>query len=390
MEKMEEEKNTVNDLIICYLNGTASIKDIEILKEWVNRSKENSDEFSKLRLSWLASAQVQYHKAINVDQALLELNRKINCKKQDESRFSLLSIRQLVKIAATFLLMIVLGSLGTYFLMKYNSSSAQNNNLTYVYAPRGSKVITILPDGTKVWLNAGSNLMYDPDFFIKRNRNVTLIGEGYFHVAHNAKRPFVVNAKNLEIVALGTEFNVKAYPDEDEIETTLVKGIVRINGRKQNRKSFSVTLKPKQQIVLPGGKSTINHIPLTDPVSVETKQLSKIRLEETQLKKANEPSVTNLETTELITSWTGDHWIFKGENLGKLTVLLERRFNIKIKFNSEELKEYMFTGTFQNETIEQILQVLKLTTPMQYEIGKGEIILNLDTRMKKKYEKYMN
>jgi len=389
MDKKVNENIDFENLVISFLNGTISSEDSDRLKDWVNQSKENSGEFYKMRVLWLASSQIQQTRKINMEEALSKVNQKINLKDKKVSRDRVFAIRGFVKIAASLLLMVILGGLGTYIFMKYGTSSISSDNLLFVYAPKGSRAITILPDGTKVWLNAGSNLMYNPNTFLRRKRHVVLIGEGYFKVFPNAAKPFIVNTKNLEIVALGTEFNVKAYPEEDEIETTLVNGIVKINGTNQHKQSFSVVLKPNQQFTLLSGKSFIHDTILTDPEKIEAKHLTEIQLEEVQSKKPVEPLITDLETTALIISWTQDNWIFKGIDLGSLAVQLERRYDTKIIFKSEELKKYTFTGKFQNETIEQIMQVLKLTTPLQYEIGKGEIVLTLDTKMKKKYEKYI-
>jgi ferric-dicitrate binding protein FerR (iron transport regulator) len=389
MDKEVNENIGFKNLVISFLNGSASSKDIDKLKDWVTQSKENLDEFYKMRIAWIASSQVLQNRKINIEGALSQVNQKISLRDRKVSGDSVFAIRGFVKIAATLLLMVILGGLGSLVYMKYGSSSNASGSFIFVYAPKGSKAITILPDGTKVWLNAGSNLMYDPNAFLRKNRHVALIGEGYFKVLPNAAKPFSVSTKNLEIVALGTEFNVKAYPEEDEIETTLVNGKVKINGINQHKQLFSVTLKPSQQFTLLSGKSFIHDTLLTDPAKIEAKHLTEIQLEEVHSKKPVEPLITDLETTELITSWTQDNWIFKGIDLGSLAVQLERRYDTKIVFESEELKKYTFSGKFQNETIEQIMQVLKLTTPLQYEIGKGEIVLTLDTKMKKKYEKYM-
>jgi transmembrane sensor len=391
--KTEKKSNAdQNDLIIRFLNGEASDQEIRLLREWINQSDENRKEFIQMKISWMASAQMKKYKPDYIKQALFELNRKIREREKIASESRIHKLRDILKIAAAILLFISLGSAGTYLLLKNKISdfALKTDNTIHVYAPKGSKATTILPDGTKVWLNAGTDIMYNAGLFGKSERQVTLIGEGFFTVAANPDRPFIVNAKNLKIRALGTEFNVKAYPEEDNVETTLVKGIIKVDGKDRNKKPFSVTLKPNQQVKFRAGKATINSVILTDPGKVDIEKLREIKLENLMADIATRPVISNLERTDLYTSWKDENWIFKGEKISELVILLERRFNVKIIFNSEELKEYRFTGTFKNETLEQVLQVLKLTAPLQYEIGKGTVTLKLDSKLKMKYNKYIN
>ncbi len=381
-----------NDLIIRFLNGEASEQDIIILRSWINQSAGNREEFIQMKILWMASAQAHRYNPDDLQKDLLQLNSKIRERDKTDSERRISRISYISKIAAAILLFISIGSAGTYMILKHKipGFGSEADNLIHVYTPKGSKAITILPDGTKVWLNAGTDLMYHTSQYGKAERQVTLIGEGFFKVVRNPDKPFVVNAKNLKIRALGTEFNVKAYPEEDNVETTIVKGIVKVDGKGRNLQPFSVTLKQNQQVKFRAGKATINSVVLTDPGKVDIDELKEIKLEELVSDLSIGPFVSDVERTDLYTSWKDENWIFKGEKISELAVLLERRFNVKIYFSTEELKEYRFTGTFQNETLEQVLQVLKLTAPLQYEIGKGTVTLKLDSKLKMKYNKYIN
>ncbi len=381
-----------NDLIIKFLNESASDNEVEQLKTWVNQSEKNKNEFLEMKIAWLASARNQNIKAEELDTAFDTLINKINKKSKLKFKDSSYSLGKLIRIAAGFLLIFAMGSMAAYLIMKtsFSVEPAMTDEKMYIYTPKGSRVKTILQDGTTVWLNAGSNLMYNTNSFNKEDRQVTLIGEGFFQVAENHKKPFIVNAKNFKIVALGTAFNVKAYPDEDLVETTLVEGLVKIDGEQEDKQAFSITLRPNQHIALPAGKALIKDIPLTDPEKFEAEDLNKIVFAEIPIAVSHKPTLSNVMETELFTSWKDEKWIIKGENLGDLAIMLERRHNISIGFSTEELKKYRFTGTFQNETVEQVMQVLKLTAPLQYRIDKGMVTLNLDASLKKKYEKYLN
>src|SRR5690606_4106540 len=112
-----------------------------------------------------------------------------------------------------------------------------------VVAPKGSKTRIILVDGTSIWLNGGSRLKY-PKNFSMENREVYLIGEGYFEVVHNNKHSFVVHTKNADIVDLGTTFNVKAYEESKTTETTLIEGSLEVVLK--NKKAKRILIKPKE------------------------------------------------------------------------------------------------------------------------------------------------
>ncbi len=122
-----------------------------------------------------------------------------------------------------------------------NIKALQHNTL---FNPRGSAAFSItLSDGTKIWLNAGSSVSY-PVIFPANERRVTIDGEAYFEVAHNAAKPFIVTKGNLDIKVLGTKFNVNAYANEAGINTALVEGSVKVSNS-----AHSVTLTPGLQAI---------------------------------------------------------------------------------------------------------------------------------------------
>lgn len=150
----------------------------------------------------------------------------------------------------------------------YETGGAAGNTVAYntLATPRGGQYQLSLPDGTKVWLNAGSSIRY-PVVFNGTERNVEITGEAYFEVARNPHQPFIVQTENAAIRVLGTHFNVNAYKDEETIKTTLLEGSVKIvKGETQNGKEESGVLKPGQQAVLSRANSqlTIHNSPDPD------------------------------------------------------------------------------------------------------------------------------
>lgn len=389
---MERENSTYNDfsdLIIRFFIGEITEKEIELLKQWVSKSEENKNQFLEMKAVWGLTAQSQKANQADVSLAFDELNKKIQVKHEELLLHSKFSFNWIVKIAAVFLLTVSISSLTTYFVIsnKINIQPAENENMIIVYAPLGAKAMTVLPDGTKVWLNAGSKLTYAINYN-KSSRIVKLEGEGFFDVKTNAKKPFVVKAKGLDIKAYGTAFNVKAYLEEKEIVTTLVRGKVYIEGKDKKNKDFVIQMKPKQSITYLINKETVGLKPLVNEPKTETNERVDTELKNT--KDANLPFVTTeVEKTELYTSWKDTRWIIKGEEIGKLAISLERKYNIEIVFKSVELKKYRFTGIFQNETVEQVFQVLKMTAPLRYEISQGTVTLSIDESLKMKFKKYI-
>jgi transmembrane sensor len=243
----------------------------------------------------------------------------------------------------------------------------------------GSKSHMVLPDGSDVWLNAGTTIEY-PSNFSSKQRDIFLTGEAYFKVASNKKWPFIVHTSDLNIKALGTAFNVKAYPSEKTVTTTLVEGVVKLENAKRN---FTYTLKPKQELVFlkePGLKKEEKNI--SNPgnlVSDDNKKLESIQ----------NAFVKNEINTETSVSWKDKRWIIHGETIENLAIMLERRYDIKINVISEELNQFKFSGTIQNETVEQVLNYLRYTIPMKYTLNKGSVDLKIDNALKEKYKVFL-
>lgn len=126
--------------------------------------------------------------------------------------------------------------------------------------PRGSKVQSLtLVDGTQVWLNAASSITY-PTIFAGQDRKVSITGEAYFEVVHDAARPFIVSKGTMNVEVLGTHFNVNAYDDETDIKVTLLEGSVRVRTETGSRKT-DLVIKPGEQVRLTNNKVIVNRFP---------------------------------------------------------------------------------------------------------------------------------
>jgi len=375
--------NSINDeikgLIICYLTGDIDREHLEILNRWINESEENNELFNTYKSTWILTGMTntkdQFLKDKSWNNLRINLGLEVSDLEQELNprRIWLLNF---FRTAAIWLLFFGLGSVITYL---FTTNKVSQNLQTEITVPFGTKTIAKLPDGSTVYLNAGSTLVYNQDFN-KAKRKVYLLGEAYFKVATNKSKPFEVITPYLTVRATGTKFNVKAYPNERSITTTLVEGKIDIRKTDDLKNKTGVELKPKQCLVFYKTDKIIN--PSTTIITY-TKPSSEKNDED-----LNNYKVFDNVKTELYTSWSEENWIIENESLRTFAPKIERRFNMVIRFEDEEIKDYKFTGTIQKETIEQILQALKITTPMiNYRIIKDTVNLMLDREIKQKYEK---
>ena len=319
------ENNEKNDkLILAFLGGTLTQAEKTELENWLAASESNRDYFKQINMLWKATAILSGKNEYDLDKAYqrvqLQIYKQKKSKLRSRERESSVSNRrfsaEVRKWAAVIILSLIAGG-GLYYLVQRYTPTSMEMAKNEVIVPFGSKSRILLPDGSEVWLNAGSKLTYSMNYG-RKLREVNLVGEGYFKVAHNPAKPFIVQASKVRIKALGTEFNVKAYPDENVIETILVKGSVVIDksetsGNNSNKISQSIVLKPGQKARIykePETKTTYVKLP-------ETKE----RLEpELKVEKPEKENKINLQSsnTKIETSWKDERWIIKGENLDEL------------------------------------------------------------------------
>lgn len=224
--------------------------------------------------------------------------------------------------------------------LEYTKSATKSDKLIYntLKTERGNEFNMQLADGTRVWLNADSELRY-PVQFTDNVRKVYLKGEAYFDVAHNEKKAFVVNSYNQEVKVYGTEFCINAY-NQDEIKTVLVEGSV---GVRPNPRGEESKLKPGE-------------LGLTDM------QSGKI-----DIKKVNvRPYI----------AWKDGDFVFENESLENIMLRLERWYNVKIFYMNEECKNYRFSGDMERYAdVRSLLYFIQETSNAKFEINKNTIVV---------------
>ena len=202
-----------------------------------------------------------------------------------------------------------------------------------------------LPDGSSVWLNAGSKLEY-PEQFSNNERVVKLEGEAFFDITKDAHRPFMVRTTGFSVRVLGTSFDVRAYPNEDSAVTSLVHGAIEIL-LKGNEKQ-AIPLKPNEKLTIP-----IYHINTANTAENNGQETAPI---------IKSPLTTMRDSLVTETAWVQNKLAFKHMPLENVANLMSQWYNADIRFKNNSKRSLYFSGVFEKEDLEQALNVLSLTT----------------------------
>ena len=232
-----------------------------------------------------------------------------------------------------------------------------------IFTASGSRTHLALPDGTLVWLNAGSRVNY-PKNFGATLREVSLTGEAFFDVAPNANKPFVIHTTRIDIKVLGTRFNVKSYPSDKTTEATLIRGSIEVSIKNKNRDK--IIMKPNEKLVVSN----------EDSISLERTPRRKDIRESASLVTIGKPTYEKNSGAIIETSWVDNKLIFQDEDFTDLARQMERWYGVSIHFQSDAQGELRFTGIFEKETIQQALDALKLTANFHYSIEGTEITIH--------------
>ena len=247
--------------------------------------------------------------------------------------------RMLVRTAAAIAASVAL-LLGIGYFWRLSEEATNDEPTLLVYeTPSRERLQLVLPDSTTVWINAGSRIEYPENF--EERRFVRLEGEAYFQVVHRASQPFTVHTAGLDVIVLGTVFNVTAYPDETETVTTLVEGKIAL--QPDGDGSSRTVLTPNRQAVF----------------NRESQQMALASVE-----------------PELFTSWVKGYYRFENASFEQLAKYFERVHGNVIRFEDETTKELLFSGTFlQEQPIETVLELLQKIRGFHYTVKDNEIII---------------
>lgn len=329
MHHKEEDK--IFELLPSYFDETISSEDRVKVKEWREFSDENEQEYSQIKKVWDLTERLNQMEEFDAKAALKKFQANI---KKSERSF----IQKLQRVAAVLLLpLLTFTALLSY---QYFSDKSEDIVWTEYNAIPGIISSFELPDGTQVSLNAESSIKFPSDFGHKK-REVKLLGEAYFDVSHNKDVPFLVNTGKVNVRVLGTEFNVSNYTESDYLEIVLASGKIGLYQGEDYNNLNLVTLSPGER----GLYTRSNNSLVIDKVEASN-----------------------------FTCWKDGITLFRDTPMQEVVRRLSRRFNVDIELEDIELKEYFFTGTFINEDIYHILDLLKHSTPIEYSINQKQTL----------------
>jgi len=346
--RMDNEE--IKRLLVKYITREADDEEVEQVREWVSAHPENEQYFAHLYEIWQNALYLKAHA------------------RQHEKAFKKFSLENLpweakygrLKIWGKVAAAITVFSLCTGLLLIHYKQNAQN--IKQVLVANGGIKKIVLSDGTLVWLNAGSKLTYNTGFG-KTNRAVYLSGEAFFEIAAGKKNiPFLVNTKKYIVRDIGTKFNVKAYTNDPFFETTVVKGLVAVEGNIDNNahEMNRIYVKPRQvlKIFYPETENNIK--------SVNKKGLD--NLNEIQMLQVDSARMDRYD------GWKDDLLVFDGSTLEEISRILERRYNVTINMDDAGLQNIRYSGSFKSiANIAQVLAIIKGNTAISYIIT-GNIV----------------
>ncbi len=319
--------------LVKHITGSTNLKENQEILTWLKADVKNQNSYSLLKATVL-NTEFDNVNTSNTDLLYSKIKSKIALK----NRFYKISI------AATIALLL---SLGGFYLKNttnkgFNSDLnklAANEKMEEVTTKIGAKLLVTLPDGSTVLLNSKSKLLY-PENFNSNFREVTLIGEALFDITHNPDQPFIVKTDNYNIKVLGTTFNVKSYTKDKETATTLITGKVEI-------------LRDKKEVIIlkPSQKATFS-------------------------KKEKHIKIKEVVSSDII-AWKDGSLIFDKTSMEQVILDLERRYSIKININSPKLLKYEYTGTFNDLTIDEVLSIIAISSPITFTKSNNIIVLKM-------------
>lgn len=314
---MNKYENNIENLIVRYLSSEISDDENKELFDWINQSSQNESNFIVIKDIWDSSRKI----SDRVDEQLAVFYKRQYLKSRDSR---MVFIKRTIYVAAILLSAFIIGNLLP------TTTNKSIDSLQVFSVPLGSRSKVLLVDGTEVNLNSGSELTIS-NSFSSSNRIATLSGEAFFNVKTDPKYPFTVRTENFDIKVTGTQFNVCAYKEDKQSSTTLTEGKIELQIQNSN----------KVININPGEKFSLDN----------TRQDYSLAIAD----------------VEQETAWKDGEFIFKKIRLIDLTKRLERWYDVKLTFSDDRLASFSYSGRFKNqETIWQILDALKLTSPIDY------------------------
>ena len=320
-------------ILISYLKGEASQEECIRVEAWSEASATNKKLLEDLYYIHFLGERQAVMGAIDVEKSLAGLKEMIQKKESKPKKVSGWK-RYVVHIAAFLIGAVFTG--GAFGLYYYDNVSSY-----LVSTEPGQRAQVVLPDGTKLWINASTSVEYSTSLF-SSERRVTLNGEAYFEVKKNAHAPFIVSSHRIETKVTGTKFNIRAYEKENQIKTTLLEGSIEVSLPAKTRQAICMTPNEQLTVNLTTLKTTLMH------------------------------TATASESIQ----WIGGTLSFNQSTLKEIAEVLEKHYDVHIKIDDAMLQQQRFSCDFDlSHDIHQILSILSYTKSFDYQINGDQITL---------------
>ncbi|MFY9154439.1 MAG: FecR domain-containing protein [Prolixibacteraceae bacterium] len=315
------------NLLSRILSGEASAEEKEDFYRKLGESKDEEELFYQIKNLWLRTSQPKTIADTNTE--FENLWRKIN---PTSSKKSISIGKRILQYAAAIIILIGIGGLAGYFITENKSIEFADSGVQKYTATKGSVSTIEFADGTKVWLNSGSELTYREDHRTKQ-RLAELNGEAFFEVKHRKDFPLLIKVDQIVVRDLGTTFNIKAYPDDNTVETSLIEG-----------KADILNSSGKALVELKPGESAVYH---AEDKKIEIK-----------------PFASNV-----LSAWRDGKFVIRDQRLEDIFTEIGRWYDVEFRFESQALRDYRYTGNIKKSTTALgVIQMLKLTTNFKYKI----------------------
>ena len=315
-------------LLIQFLTHTCTSEDLRLVDQWIASGKPNADWLFEMERIWSLKDELRFSDRREIEEAYNRFTLSLGKSKNAKPHFYIYPI--LKYVAAV----IIIGLLGLNLYKMVQPATVGENT---VEVPKGQRASLMLSDGTKIWLNSQSKLIY-PTQFSDKERNVRLEGEAFFDVAHKEHLPFVVHSPLLAIKVLGTKFNVASYENDEQVTTTLAEGSVEVGDEKG-----SVRLKPEEQALFCKGDRSL--------------RVQKVDV-------------------GMYLAWKDGKFIFEEQSLEQIMKQLQRWYEMSVFYTNEEVKQYTFSGDLKKyDDFDKIIRMLEEVSGIKISIKENCVVI---------------
>lgn len=324
---MDIQKHIDEHTLLSYYSGTLSADQKQEIEAWLQDSEENRKIARDVQYIYMATDTLNTIKEVDSAKALAEVKNRLH----KPNKVNTLVWFQ--RIAAILLFPLLISTI--HFATK-------EEPVEYIEVKTNPGMVATLnlPDGSKVWLNSGSYLKH-PQKFTGDTRSVELNGEAYFSVQKDQSKRFIVNTPfDLKAEVLGTEFNIEAYKESNQVTTSLVSGSVKLSFLNKENNEESFIMKPDDEV----------------SYNIKTKRIK-----------------TNASYLPTQTAWKDGLVIFRNTSFEEALKILSKRFNTDFIVKNDLLYENSFTGTFSGQHLTLILEHFRLSSDIQYKFIDPEI-----------------